>query len=65
MFNIRELIKNVMELNDIVFQIKGVELLYKIDNTLPKEILSDKYRIRQILINLISNAEKFTVNSKS
>ncbi|RDH84437.1 MAG: hypothetical protein DIZ80_02870 [endosymbiont of Galathealinum brachiosum] len=41
---------------------KNVELIYHPSVKLPETILGDPSRIRQILINLISNAVKFTQN---
>jgi signal transduction histidine kinase/ActR/RegA family two-component response regulator len=39
---------------------KNLDLLLEIDPEIPKEIIGDPLRIRQVLVNLISNALKFT-----
>lgn len=39
---------------------KGVELLIEIDDLLPSQVLIDSVKFSQILINLVSNAVKFT-----
>lgn len=39
---------------------KKVELLYDIDTNLPEKIYGDRQRIRQVIINLMNNAIKFT-----
>lgn len=41
-------------------ELKGLQLLVEIDPDTPRVALGDEYRLRQILVNLISNAIKYT-----
>jgi len=43
---------------------KGLELSYYLDPTLPPAIVGDRTRLKQVLLNLLSNSVKFTSNGE-
>jgi len=59
-FSPRELLDNVVETQIIPCRNKGLALRTKIANDLPEQLYGDALRIRQVLLNLVSNAVKFT-----
>ncbi len=58
--NVYSLIEKVMDLFAIKCQEKDVKLSFIIHPSVPKVILGDEVRLRQILNNLIGNSIKFT-----
>ena len=59
-FRIQSLIEDVNELVSTMAIAKRLELTYVVDRDVPTWIKGDKVRIRQILLNVIGNAIKFT-----
>ncbi|MDB5013781.1 MAG: response regulator [Daejeonella sp.] len=59
-YNLRECIEDVMDLFSGKAASQGLDLIYQVDPQIPLVIAGDSHRLRQILINLINNALKFT-----
>jgi CheY-like chemotaxis protein len=58
--NLRALVGHVVELMQPQLEEKSLQLRVEIDPAAPQEITSDGEKLRQILINFLSNAVKFT-----
>jgi signal transduction histidine kinase/CheY-like chemotaxis protein/ligand-binding sensor domain-containing protein len=59
-FDLRQCIEDVMDIFSTKAAQKGLDLVYQIDYQIPAQIVGDSHRLRQILLNLIGNAMKFT-----
>ena len=59
-FNLHGMIHEVLKTLAVRADEKGLELLYEILPDVPQQVQGDPGRLRQILINLINNAIKFT-----
>ena len=59
-FNVRECVESALDLLSTKAAEKGVDLLYDVAEGVPVEVRGDVTRLRQILVNLIDNALKFT-----
>lgn len=63
-FNIRELLKSLTSVYSTIAEKKGLEYSCKMDSSVPDTLIGDPLRLRQILVNLIGNAIKFTSKGK-
>ena len=59
-FNLRECVEGIMDLFATKAAAQKLDLIYQIDSRIPVNIIGDSHRLRQVLINLINNALKFT-----
>lgn len=63
-FKLVECIEGAFDVLSFRAQEKGLELTYSIAADVPSRVMGDAIRLRQILINLIGNAVKFTDTGK-
>jgi signal transduction histidine kinase/CheY-like chemotaxis protein/HPt (histidine-containing phosphotransfer) domain-containing protein len=61
-FNPRTVFEEVCALNQVIADQKNLNFDCKFSSDLPKQVKGDPTRLRQILLNLLSNAFKFTDN---
>jgi len=59
-FNLRDCAEEALKTSALAADKKGLELLCDIANDLPESVEGDPGKLRQIILNLVSNAIKFT-----
>src|SRR5205823_4644755 len=59
-FGVRETIGGILKALAVSAHRRGLEIVLRIDPSVPDRLIGDPIRLRQILVNLVGNAIKFT-----
>jgi PAS domain S-box-containing protein len=59
-FSVRECVADAIKVLTLSARQKGIDLSYRFRDSLPDTVRGDALRIRQVLMNLVGNAVKFT-----
>ena len=59
-FSLIDVVENTIDLISMEAHKKGLEVIIDVDTTLPEFIIGDANRLRQVILNLVKNAVKFT-----
>lgn len=60
LFSIPEVIRSAVEVVSLTAREKGLDLSWEVEGSVPQEIRGDEGRLRQVLVNILGNAVKFT-----
>ncbi|HEY9703904.1 MAG TPA: ATP-binding protein, partial [Allocoleopsis sp.] len=61
-FNFHSLTKTLLDIFILNAETKGLKMILDMDKNVPEYIKTDEMKLRQVLINLLGNAIKFTYN---
>lgn len=59
-YDTKNMFQEILDMITVRMQEKDLEFRVQVDETLPKKLIGDKKRIQQILLNLLTNAVKYT-----
>jgi two-component system, sensor histidine kinase and response regulator len=63
-FNLRDSLGDILQTLGLRAEEKGLELAYEVSSEVPDAVVGDPGRIRQIIVNLVGNAIKFTARGE-
>ena len=63
-FDLRAVVEAAVELMAPAAHAKGLELTYWLEPEVPERLVGDEARVRQVLLNLVGNAVKFTAEGE-
>jgi len=59
-FSVRSFINNIQNITAFFVQEKGIELFFSISDKIDFNVIGDSLRLQQVMLNILSNAIKFT-----
>jgi len=59
-FNLDDMLKRLSDIIALKAKEKNIELMYWVDENVPTDLVGDSLRLNQIMLNLLSNALKYT-----